>query len=76
MEIITSHMEGLKFDITRELEDGQGVYFLELMTEPDPNGRNREYTFHRKNPRTGNIVQPSIDVAYFKNGELVVGEQL
>lgn len=76
MEIIASHMEGLKFDITREFADEQGVYFLEIMTELDSSGRNREYTFYRKNPRTGLVTPPAVDVAYFRGDSLEVGEEI
>lgn len=76
MEKIAENMGGLKFEVTRELEDEQGVYFLEIMTEADSTGHKREYTFSRKSLKTGAVLPPAIYVAFYDDEMPVGGEDV
>ena len=76
LEIIKK-IENLPFEITRELSDDSGVYFIEIITtEPDLDGCIREYIYSRKSLKTCEELEPKIHVAFYRGGEVVGGEEI
>lgn len=74
---ISKHAEGLELDVTKELSDDTGVYFLEMTSRnPDSEGYTREYAYSRKSLKTGEGLPPKVYVAYFKDGIPVGGGEV
>jgi hypothetical protein len=49
LQKITEHLGELKYEITKELTDERGVYFIEILTtESDPEGYIREIYLFQK----------------------------
>lgn len=77
LEVIKDHLGDLEFETTRELEDENGVYFLEIVTkEQDPDGYIREYTYSRKSVRTGEALEAKVFVGFFEDDIPVGGEDV
>lgn len=77
LDEINKHAEGLELNVTKELSDDTGIYFLEMVSEnPDSEGYIREYTYSRKSLKTEEDLPPKVYVAYFEDGMPVGGEEV